>query len=82
MCFADPACRRQEIKTDPHTFYFSLVGTGAEEEELVVTATDSDQTKWAFRVWARLLSLGPGWKGLTTKLVYSTLKRLHSWQVG
>ncbi|CAN0126374.1 unnamed protein product [Ectocarpus sp. 4 AP-2014] len=72
----------QEIQTDPHTFYFSLVGTGPDEDELLVTATDTGQTKWVFRVWARLLSLGPGWKGMTTKLVYSALKRLHSWQVG
>ncbi|CAM9419840.1 unnamed protein product [Ectocarpus sp. 12 AP-2014] len=72
----------QEIQTDPHTFYFSLVGTGPDEDQLLVTPTDTGQTKWVFRVWARLLSLGPGWKGLTTKLVYSALKRLHSWQVG
>lgn len=80
MCFAVPACRRQEIQTDPRTFYFSLVGTGPE----LVTATDSgqNQTKWVSRVWARLLALGPGWKGLTTALVYSALKRLHSWKVG
>ncbi|CAM9539487.1 unnamed protein product [Ectocarpus fasciculatus] len=70
----------QEIQTDPHTFYFSFVGT--RPEELLVTATDSGRTKWVSRFWARLLALGSGCKGLTTKLVYSALKRLHSWQVG
>lgn len=74
----------QEIRTDPDTFYFSLVGTRPDPPrgpKLAATCAPGGRTGWTLWDWARLVTPNTSLKGLLTRLVYWVLRRLHVWQV-
>lgn len=75
----------KEVQTDPHTYFFSLVGTRPDppaKQEVIATFSASGRTGWVSSIWAWLATWDTGSKGLLTKLIYGALRRLQAWQVG
>ncbi|CAM9396560.1 unnamed protein product [Pylaiella littoralis] len=75
----------QEIRTDPHTFFFSMMGTRPDpptKQEVLATLTGDGRTGWVSSIWTRLVIESMGLNGLLTRLIYSALRWLHAWQEG